>query len=291
MFDAALSYDLVKLKELFTRDPSLALCKKDDVSAGKTLQRLQYVTPDDRYIDVREYLKEAWKAAKAAPVEAAAEAERKRLADAAAAAAEAERKRLEAEAIAEKERQLAARHLRHKQERAAAAARGGPPVDADYEERVANKHQRRYNERQARRARGEFVPVPHQKEDDSPETPRAPAPVDEAAAPAEWIKVVAAAKEAADKEATPEGKKAKFARMIPAQGTREYALRRTLAILQYSDEEPALIQKAKLDLAEELRKKPSKGGRRRVLTFRRKPKSRSKNGRRPTRKSSVRRNR
>jgi hypothetical protein len=35
---------------------------------------------------------------------------------------------------------------------------------------------------------------------------------------------------------------------------------------------------------------PTAGGRR-VLTFRRKPKSRSKNGRRPTRKSSVRRNR
>jgi hypothetical protein len=48
----------------------------------------------------------------------------------------------------------------------------------------------------------------------------------------------------------------------------------------------------RLRAANEAKRKGRWGGRRRrVLTFRRKPKSRSKNGRRPTRKSAVRRNR
>ena len=99
------------------------------------------------------------------------------------------------------------------------------------------------------------------------------------------------AKEAADKEATQEGKEAVFARMLPKPGNKEVALRRTLAILQYSNKDPAEIQQAELALAKHLRENLPKGGRRRVLTFRRKPKTRSKNGRRPARKSTVRRNR
>ena len=259
VFDAALSYDLVKLKALFTADPSLALCKKDGVSAPRTLRLLQYVTPDDRYKGVRDYLMEAWAAAKAAAeaeaaAAAAAEAERKRLE--AEAAAEAERKRLEAEAAAAAAAAgpvgINAATKLQALEKVAAALQPGPDKDRananvarekarlqrynEEEAARAEYHRRHAAERPARVAAGTATPL----------TPEQLAAISQ--------KHAAAAAKRQRRRAAGED--------VPTPG---------------NDDEPFT---------------PRAGsGRRRVLTFRRKPKSRSKNGRRPTRKSSVRRNR
>jgi hypothetical protein len=274
VFDAALSYDLVKLKELFTRDPSLALCKKNDVSAGQTLRHLQNVTPDDRYIGVREYLKEAHKAAKAAEAAAAAaaaaaaEAERKRLEAEAAAAAEAERKRLEAEAAA------AAEAERKRLEAEAAAAAGPAGINAATKlqalEKVAAALQpgpdkdkananvarekarlQRYNEEEA--ARAEY----HRRH-----AAERPARVAAGTATPLTPEQLAAISQKHAAAAAKRQRRRAAGEDVPTPG---------------NDDEPFTPRAG--------------GGRRRVLTFRRKPKSRSKNGRRPTRKSSVRRNR
>jgi hypothetical protein len=272
VFDAALSYDLVKLKELFTRDPSLALCKKNDVSAGQTLRHLQNVTPDDRYIGVREYLKEAHKAAKAAEAAAAAaaaaEAERKRLEAeaAAAAAAEAERKRLEAEAAAEAERKrladaaaaaagpagINAATKLQALEKVAAALQPGPDKD-QANANVAKEKARlqRYNEEEA--ARAEY----HRQH-----AAERPARVAAGTATPLTPEQLAAISQKHAAAAAKRQRRRAAGEDVPTPG---------------NDDEPFTPRAG--------------GGRRRVLTFRRKPKSRSKNGRRPTRKSSVRRNR
>jgi len=109
-----------------------------------------------------------------------------------------------------------------------------------------------------------------------------------------WEQAVAHAKEVADKQPTPEARKNTFARLLPppVQGEKRIdAVRRALAIVEYSGEDQAAILYARNQLQKELAKEGNRRGGRRVLTFRRKLKSRSKNGRRPTRKSAVRRNR
>jgi len=187
---------------------------------------------------------------------AAAEAERKRLEAEAAAAAEAERKRLEAEAAAAAAAAAAAGRGAGTKlealERVAAALQPGPDKD-QANANVAKEKARlqRYNEEEA--ARAEY----HRRH-----AAERPARVAAGTAKALTPEQLAAVAERHATAAAERQRRRAAGENVPTPS---------------KDEEPFTPRAG--------------GGRRRVLTFRRKPKSRSKNGRRPTRKSSVRRNR
>jgi len=322
VFKAAETYDLAKLKELITADSSLALCKKNGESLRTTLRRINNDKPNDtKYPSVRDYLIEAAEAERKRleAAAAAAEAERKRaliegilsgpgtkldklerVAAAVGPGPERDKARADvAEELArlqrynEEEAARAEYHRRHAAERPARVAAGtARPLTPEELAAISERHARSAAERQRRRAAGEDVPTPGNDDEEEPFTPRAPAL--ELAPELTWEQLVARAKETADKQPTPEARKNTFARLLPppVQGEKRIdAVRRALAIVEYSGEDQAAILYARDQLQKEEAKEGNRRGGRRVLTFRRKLKSRSKNGRRPTRKSSVRRNR
>jgi hypothetical protein len=250
--------------------------------------------------------------------EAAAEAERKRLEAEAAAAAEAERKRLEAEAAAAAE---AAAKAKAEAEAAEAAAK----AKAEAEAAEAAAKAKAEAEAAAAKAKAEAEAAAAAAKAKAEAAAAAAAAAGRGAGTKlEALERVAAALQPGPDKDQANANVAKEKARLQRYNEEEAA--RAAYHLQHAAERPARVaagtaraltpeqlaaiaEKHARSAAERQRRRaagenvptPSKdeepftpragGTRRRVLTFRRKPKSRSKNGRRPTRKSSVRRNR
>jgi len=308
--------DLDRVKELFGADPKLALCTKDNTSTRDVYTKIHSSKPSAIYEDFKRYLsvsitlaasgeasrkrrealaaveaeaaRKRAEAAAAAEAErnrleaaAAAEAERNRLAAEAAAAAEAERKRLAAEAAAAAEaerKRLAAEAAEAERNRlaaeaaaaAAAAAGRGAGTKLEALERVAAALQPGPDKDQA-------------NANVAKEKARLQRYNEEEAERAEYHRRHA--------EARPARVAAGTAKALTPEQLAAVAERHASAAAERQRRRAAGENVPTPPINDEPFTPRASGGRRRVLTFRRKPKSRSKNGRRPTRKSSVRRNR